>query len=103
VERVQGEFVFRLVDRVAVKGKTKGVGVYELLGRVGFDGPKLAIARAYERALEAYFIRDFARARELVASQLDDGPSATLEARCVDFENHPPPPAWDGVFVATAK
>jgi adenylate cyclase len=103
VERVEGEFVFRLVDRVAVKGKTKGVRVYELLGRVGFDGPKVAIARAYERALEAYFERDFVRARAIVASQLDDGPSATLEARCIQFESYPPPPEWDGVFVATAK
>jgi adenylate cyclase len=103
VGRVQGEFVFRYVDRVAVKGKTKGVKVYELLGRSGFDGPKLAVARTYERALESYFARDFARARELVAPQLGDGPSATLSERCLHCEMNPPPPEWDGVFVATVK
>jgi len=103
VERVKGDFVFRQVDLVAVKGKTQGVRVYELLGRAGLDGPKLALARTYERALEAYFARDFARARELIAAQLEDGPSATLDARCVHFQESPPPPGWTGVFVATEK
>jgi adenylate cyclase len=103
VDRVQDEFVFRYIDRVAVKGKTKGVKVYELLGRSGFEGPKLAVARTYERALEAYFARDFARAREIVASQLGDGPSATLSERCLQCEVNPPAPEWDGVFVATVK
>ncbi len=103
VERVDGEFVFRLVDRVAVKGKTKGVAVYELLGRAGFQGAKLGVARTYERALDAYFARDFTRARALLASQRDDGPSATLDARCAHFESEPPPADWNGVFVATAK
>ena len=35
VARTEGAFVFRRVDLVAVKGKTKGVAVYELLGRAG--------------------------------------------------------------------
>ena len=103
VERVEDEFVFRHVNRVAVKGRTKGVSVYELLGRAGFEGPKLVLARAYERALQAYFACDFRRARELLASQLDDGPSATLNERCLHFERFPPPRGWDGVFVATTK
>ena len=103
VLRAQGAFVFRLVDRVAVKGKTKGVPVYELLGRTGFEGPKLAIARTYEKALEAYFARDFAKARSLIASQQGDGPSAALEARCAYLIEHPPGDEWDGVFVAKEK
>jgi adenylate cyclase len=103
VQQVQGDFVFRHVDRVAVKGRTKSVSVYELLGRAGFDGPNLAIARSYERALDAYFSRDFSLARELVSPQLGDGPSATLNERCIHLEQFPPPPDWDGVFVATVK
>ena len=103
VERAGEAFVFRLVDRVAVKGKTKGVRVYELLGRAGFAGEKLAVARAYERALEAYFARDFARARALLAPLLADGPSATLDERCAYLEAHPPSAGWDGVFVAKSK
>ncbi len=86
-----------------MKGKTKGVAVYELLGRAGFQGAKLGVARTYERALDAYFARDFTRARALLASQRDDGPSATLDARCAHFESEPPPADWNGVFVATAK
>ncbi|HEY2510857.1 MAG TPA: hypothetical protein VGI39_08375, partial [Polyangiaceae bacterium] len=83
--------------------KTKGVQVYELLGRVGYGGPKLVVARIYEKALEAYFARDFANARTLVASQLTDGPSAALDARCAHLMEHPPGEGWDGVFVAKEK
>ncbi len=103
VERVAGDFVFRLVDRVAVKGKTKGVRVYELLGHAGFKGPRLDVARRYERALEAYFARDFDGARALLAAQLHDGPSATLDARAAQFQREPPAEDWDGGFVATSK
>ena len=38
-------FAFRLLDLVAVKGKTRGVAVYELLGRAG-EVPSAVLANA---------------------------------------------------------
>jgi adenylate cyclase len=106
VAEARDAFVFRRIDRVAVKGKTQGVEVYELLGAVE-DGdriPRLAEARRYERAFEAYVARNFAAAIELLAPQCDvDPPSAVLRKRCDTYLVKPPPEGWDGVFVASSK
>ncbi len=97
-------FAFRLVDRVAVKGKTKPVRVYELLGAIeDVASAKLGTARTYERALEAYFGRQFAAAQTLLADQRDDGPSAVLHARCEEMRVRPPRDTWNGVYVAATK
>lgn len=96
-------FAFRLVDRVAVKGKTRGVVVYELLGRVGtVPEDVLARARAYEDAFTAYAERRFTDALALLAS-CDDAPSAALASRCRAYVESPPPPDWDGVWHAREK
>jgi len=103
VAQAGGDLVFRLVDRVAVKGKTQGVQVYELLGVRGECDEAAARARSYERALEAYFARDFARARELLAAIHDDPPSRVMGERCDSMLAHPPPEDWNGVYVAKSK
>ncbi len=94
-------FAFRLVDRVTVKGRSRGVGVYELLGPIGVDATR---ARRYEEALTAYFARDFQGA--LVQAEAlagDDGPSRVLADRCRLLIADPPPADWDGVWVAKSK
>jgi adenylate cyclase len=96
-------FEFRLVDVVAVKGRTRGVKVYELRGRAGAvaDG---AAARDYERALEKYWARDFDGAVALLDGiGLGDGPSRVLRERARTLARNPPPADWDGVYVAQSK
>jgi adenylate cyclase len=96
-------FAFRLVDRVAVKGKTRGVAVYELLGRAA-EVPPVAIqnARAYEAAFSAYGERRFADALSALTA-CDDAPAAALAERCRAFVASPPPADWDGVWHAREK
>ena len=104
VIKAKGEFVFRRIDRVAVKGKTAGVDVYELLGARGDDIADLDRARRYEEAFDAYLSRDFERARAILEAQRDqDRPSAVLSDRCRELIAHPPPPRWSGVHVASSK
>jgi adenylate cyclase len=107
IERdARGEFAFRRVDRVAVKGKSIGVEVYELIGEHDADPARLAAAQSYERALDAYFARDFDRALAGLgerADLADDGPARVLAARCEALRRAPPPPDWDGTFAATEK
>lgn len=98
-----GTFDFRLLDRVAVKGKSRGIDVYELLGVTGECGPRLAAARTYEKALQAYFSREFGEAIALLEAQLDDGPSSVLAERCRRMQTQPPPADWDGNYVSTVK
>lgn len=104
VQEAGDAFVFRRVDRVAVKGKSQGIEVYELLGAAGDDIPRQEEMRRYEQAFAAYLARDFVGARQLLRSQVDsDPPSAVLFSRCERFAVEPPPPGWDGVHVASTK
>jgi adenylate cyclase len=100
VEQAGRDFVFRKIDRVAVKGKSRAVMVYELVARRGELSPA---ARAYERALDAYFARDFAGALAILEGQKDDPPSAVLAERCAGLRDAPPGANWDGVYVARSK
>lgn len=102
--------VFRKLDRVAVKGKSESVTVYELLGEASETSDasegKLRVARAYEAALERYFARDFQGALAgLEASQEsgEDPPSRVLAGRCRAMIERPPGEDWNGVYVAKSK
>jgi adenylate cyclase len=95
-------FAFRLVDVVAVKGRTRGVRVYELLGRADASAEH-GREEAYERALERYWARDFAGALSILETQLADPPSHVLAERARVLAVSPPPAEWDGVYVARAK
>jgi adenylate cyclase len=103
VSSVGDEFEFRLVDKVAVKGKKEAVRVYELLGARGECDDRKELVKTYELALDAYFRRDFGRAIERLELLTQDGPSRTLMERCQWMLEHPPPEGWDGVYVATSK
>ena len=102
VEAVDGQFSFRLIDRVAVKGKREAVRVYELLGE-GSSPDAFPAERAYERALHAYFVRDFGAALESLALLGDDPPSRMLALRCHALLAHPPSDDWNGIYVAPSK
>jgi adenylate cyclase len=101
-------FVYRFLDLVAVKGKTEPVAIYELLAVAGALAPeRRPVLAAYARGMEAYQARDWAGAAEAFADALDldpaDGPSLLYRARAEEFLAAPPPPTWDGVYVATHK
>jgi len=96
------EFSFRRIDKVAVKGKTKAVVVYELLGPVG--RPRPPFVEAYEAALDDYWALRFDAARSRLEDPCNtDPPSRVLSERCRVLAGQPPPAGWDGVFVATSK
>ena len=101
-EEAKTVFEFRLLDRAAVKGKVRPLRIYELLGPLG-SSDRVAAARRYEAALEAYFSRDFSRALEILREQESDLPSLFLARRCQNYVANPPPREWDGTFIAPAK
>jgi adenylate cyclase len=103
VEQAKPEFVFRLLDVVAVKGKTKGIRVYELLGDAGVDPALLQTARAYEQALEAYLARDFQGALQRLQMLAEDAPSRVLAERCRSMIADPPGADWNGIYVSKTK
>jgi adenylate cyclase len=106
VRRRAGDgFVFRRVDRVAVKGKSHAVDIHELLGWSGdpaVEARRPALAR-HELALTTAFERRFGEALALLAELPGDGPADVLAARCRTWMATPPPADWDGTWTATAK
>ncbi len=98
--RARHVFAFRKLDKVAVKGKSKAVHVFELLGPLDAPAVSRATWTRYEEAFAAYARRDFGGACALLSQQLDDGPSRVLHERCSTFTAEPPPPDWDGALHA---
>ena len=97
-QAARGQFAFRRVDRVAVKGKHVAVDVFELLES------RAAHCAPYESALEAYFARKFADALAMLEPLCaDDSASRVLADRCRRLAATPPPSDWDGVFIAKEK
>jgi adenylate cyclase len=99
----RAEFDFRLLDNVAVKGKTQSTRIYELLGRKGESSVGDDLVRDYEAAFAAYARAEFSEAIALLERHAHDGPSQTLLARCREYLADPPPPAWSGVYEPATK
>jgi adenylate cyclase len=108
-EAVRGEILGRQIDRMAVVGRSQPVVTYELLTLRG--APDAAVleefVKVYSEGLGAYFNRDwpnslahFDRALQL---RPDDGPARIHRERVRHYVQHPPPPAWDGVFILHSK
>jgi adenylate cyclase len=103
VERALDAFDFRLLDVVAVKGKSDAITIYEVLGNKGEAKDHREIVAAYEAAFAAYAARDFERALAVLENNRSDAPSAVLIDRCTAFLQSPPPPDWRGVYIPFSK
>lgn len=94
---------FRLLDRIRVKGKSEPVRIYTPLA----ETPNAEVESAWEEALTAYFMGDFANAA-VMFSKIGSTHSALTVAcrmfceRC-DHLTENPPQAWDGVWTYDSK
>jgi adenylate cyclase len=100
--------VTRPIDRVAVKGKSRGVGIHELLGLRGeVDDATVRWARTCAGAVDAYFARRFTDAVAGFAAALalrpGDLAAERLKARAAAYEAAPPDADWDGVYAMDSK
>ncbi len=85
VEKAKGEFVFRELDTIRVKGKNEGVRIFELVGFA--DDPYLDRKKieAYEKALSTYRREKYLDAKKAFESISDDPPSRAMIERCDDL------------------
>jgi adenylate cyclase len=101
-------FEYRFLDMVAVKGRSEPLAVYEVISRAGqLEPSKTSVLETYRRGIELYRARRWTEAaalfREILAATPDDGPSALYLRRSHTLLETPPPPEWDGVYVAKTK
>jgi len=107
VAAAQG-FVYREVDRVVVKGRTEGLGIYEPLGKIG-EVPEAALQEAdrFHKALELYRRQRWVEAKTVFESLAAGSPETKLYRvymkRVAHFLDHAPEPAWNGLWVFTTK
>jgi adenylate cyclase len=107
--RAKSSYRTREVDRLVVKGKTKPVGVYEVMD---FHTPEsfpnmIEVMDAFRNGLTMYRERRFKEATDQFRAALAKNPSDKAAAlyveRCALLQESPPPDNWDGAWVATDK
>lgn len=101
---VRHEFICRPLGLIAVKGKSAGVNIYELLGEVGDSNEEALRGKAerFRSALELYLARDWAAALESFEAMKrideDDRPAALFIERCQTYLRNPPGDDWNGIW-----
>jgi class 3 adenylate cyclase/HAMP domain-containing protein len=104
-EHIKGKVPCRMVDKVAVKGKTQGVPI--LTARREISKTEAEAWKIHEEAVELYYKRSFTRAMELFERILhllpEDDIARQYIERCQRYVITPPPADWDGVEVMTEK
>ena len=95
----------RLLDTVAVKGKTKGVKIYTVKKSLSPEETKAWAL--HNQGMELYYSRDFNAAagcfREVLGLLHRDPNAESLLERCKTYAASPPPEPWDGVEVMHTK
>ncbi len=105
-ELVGDKLPCRLLDTVAVKGKTKGVKVYTV--KKALEDPTEQKAwPLHNEGMDLYAKREFDAAAEKFRAVLElmpgDFNAQQLLNRCIDYAKDPPPEDWDGVEVMKTK
>jgi adenylate cyclase len=100
------------LDKIQVKGKTIGINIFALLGDETMEqNPDFRTLRGHhDQMLSAYRARDWEKAKKKLKEcrilcepygldELYD----LYEQRIAEYEATPPPPDWDGTYIATSK
>lgn len=103
-----GEFVFRELDRVKVKGKDAPVAIYEPLGPVGqVDAAALDELKLFQQTVRLYRAQNWDLAEVQLLNLQKSSPESALYRlyleRITCFRDYPPGVGWDGVFTFKTK
>jgi len=106
-DRVKGEFLCMEIDSVRVKGKTRPVRIYQLMGRKDASLSQAETIRFFHQGLQFYKEQKWDKALEAfkTVSAMDKGVYAAqiYMERIAGLKSSPPPPDWDGVCIMKEK
>jgi len=107
-EQVKEHFEFRMLDRVAVLGRSESFAIYELLSfKDNITANLKKIYNMYETGLQFYFEANWAEAirhfNTVLKYRPHDMPSKVMLKRCKLYEQNPPADGWNGVFMQSSK
>jgi len=104
-EKVKDTLPCRVVDKVAVKGKTQGVTIYT--ARSVLTEKEKEIWAIHDEAALLYYARDFVRAAALFEKILALDPADTVALQYMErakgYIHTPPSEEWEGVEIMTEK
>jgi len=96
---------YRLLDTVAVKGKTKGVRIFTV--KKSLSPSEQKAWPLHNQGMKLYYSRSFAEAaqkfKEALEALPDDFNADNLYKRCVEYASAPPPADWNGVEIMKTK
>jgi len=96
---------YRLLDTVAVKGKTKGVRIFTVKKTLTPSEQKGW--QLHNQGMKLYYSRSFTEAAQKFKETLEvlpgDFNADNLYKRCLDYAGSPPPADWNGVEVMKTK
>lgn len=106
---VQNIFICRIIDQIAVKGRSQSVVIYELLGEK--DSTEAAaqqnLATSFQNAYNVYLKREWQQAKEMFSSILkdfpEDYPATMYIERCEKYLINEPEEAWSGITRVDSK
>jgi len=107
-QKLKGVYRMREVDKVIVKGKTKPVGVYEVLDFYDNDEfPEvMEVLGHFKTGIEQYRVGDWDKAIPSFQNALKANPNDALSQIYVERCEHlmaNPPDEWEGVWVMSSK
>lgn len=107
--KLKEKYIVREVDLIRVKGKTKPVGVYEILDHHEVESRSFLhdLLGLYQEGLRCYRARNWPKALEMFKRALDlnhdDRPCRIYLERCRHYLETPAPADWDGVWIMESK
>ncbi len=107
--KVKADVFVRIIDKIVVKGKTKPITVYELLG-IKNENSNLEELNKYQNYINGYneyINRNFEVAKSFFQKSLDENPNDVLSKiylnRSEDFIKNLPAEDWNGVSHLESK
>jgi len=116
-EKYGDDIVFRYLDKIVVKGRSRPVDIYEIVGLTGdVSEPTRECLRIYDEAMQAYLARDWSTAMDRFEASaklepyqpnastfIATNPSLVLLERTRIYAVNPPGDDWDGRYIMTSK
>ncbi|MDD3175681.1 MAG: adenylate/guanylate cyclase domain-containing protein [Candidatus Nanoarchaeia archaeon] len=97
--KVKTKFLFRELDLVAVKGKSKFTKIFQLLEKTKENEE---LVEKFSEAIEKYRTQKWNEAINSFQN-INDEPSKLFIERCKNFQKTPPPCTWKGEHIMESK
>ncbi len=102
-EKTKNVFVFRMLDKVKVKGKEQAIAIYEPVCRMGEETEEMKrTLEEHKKAFDAYMQRRFDEA-EALFKRMGGKLYEVYLKRIEEFRKNPPPENWDGSYTFESK